>query len=102
MVFEILVGLNVINEERYAAYRAAMKPLLHEYGGDFGYDFRVSEVLRSETDTDINRVFTLHFPDEDAQKAFFSDSNYLAVKKEFFDSSVGAATRLAQYQRQPS
>ena len=42
---EMLVGLNVTDEARYAEYRRRITPLLESGGGSFGYDFRVSEVL---------------------------------------------------------
>ena len=45
MRVEMLVGLKVTNEEGYAEYRRAMKPLLFAAGGGFGCVFRVSEVL---------------------------------------------------------
>ena len=47
MAFERLVGLQVIDEAGYQAYRDAMTPLLHACGGSFGYDFRIAEVLKS-------------------------------------------------------
>ena len=43
MSYEMLVGLNVFDDEKYTEYRAAMKPILSIYGGEFGYDFKVSE-----------------------------------------------------------
>ena len=61
MPFEMLVGLNVIDDDRYQAYRQAMMPILEIHSGDFGYDFVVSEVLKSRTANPINRVFTIHF-----------------------------------------
>lgn len=100
MAFEMLVALNVIDEEAYQAYRRAMTPLLEAGGGSFGYDFRVSEVLRAETEGPINRVFTLRFPDETAMKAFFADADYLAIRQEHFVTSVGDATIIARYERE--
>ena len=99
MARELLVGLNVIDDERYRQYRLAMRPLLEGLGGGFGYDFRVSEVLISQTDNPINRVFTIHFPSREAQERFFGASAYLAIKAEFFEASVGATTILAEYDR---
>lgn len=48
MALEMLVGLNVIDDEAYQSYRDEMMPILKNYGGGFGYDFKVSEVLKSE------------------------------------------------------
>ena len=96
---EMLVGLEVLDEERYAAYRAGMKPLLHAAGGRFVCDFRVSEVLPAdvtgEVDPRINRVFVLSFPDEAAKDGFFADPAYAAVRAEHFEGAVGVAALLA-------
>lgn len=80
MVYEMLVGLHVTNHEMYQAYREKMTPVLVESGGGFGYDFRISEVLESQTDHEINRVFTIYFPDKEPMQQVFS--------AEFFESSV--------------
>ncbi|MBL4831479.1 MAG: DUF1330 domain-containing protein [Aliivibrio sp.] len=74
MSYEILVGLHVLDDLKYAEYRAAMTPILSDYSGHFGYDFKVSEVLISEGNTDINRVFTINFSNQSKMEAFFSDS----------------------------
>ena len=79
MAVETLVALNVVDDEAYQAYRDQMMPILHRYGGGFGYDFRVSEVLRSETDAPINHVFTIHFPDEATKDASFRTRNPIAT-----------------------
>ena len=62
MSYERIMGLNVIDDQEYQRYREAMLPILKKYGGSFGFDFRVSEVLLSKTNNDINRVFTIEFP----------------------------------------
>ncbi len=91
--FEMLVGLEVLDEGRYAKYREAMKPILHGMGGRFVCDFRVSEVLApdvtGEVDPRINRVFVLSFPDEGVKDAFFGDEAYAVVREEFFEGAVG-------------
>lgn len=99
MMYEMLVGLEVIDNEEYKAYRTAMKPILEVYGGSFGYDFKVSEVLQSETDEKINRVFTIRFPDKSAMNDFFSDPEYLAVKSKYFEPSVRSTTIIASYEK---
>ncbi len=100
--FVMLVGLEVRDDEAYARYRAAMKPILHRMGGAFTCDFRVSEVLAGdvtgEVDPRVNRVFALAFPDAGVRDAFFGDPEYLAVKREFFEASVGAVVVLGEYQ----
>lgn len=68
---EILVGLNVSNEELYAKYRKVIMSILKAYNGCFGYDSLVSEVLISEVDKSISRVFTIKFSDKENMDNFF-------------------------------
>ena len=100
MAYELLVGLHVTNDDMYQAYREKMTPALVECGGGFGYDFRIAEVLRSQTDHEINRVFTIYFPDKEAMQQFFSAESYKAIKVEFFESSVASTTVIAEYTRE--
>ena len=99
MALEILVGVNVIDEAGYQAYRDGMSPILKSFGGGFGYDFRVSEVLLSKTDAPINRVFTIYFPDEASRDSFFSDKAYLVIRQKHFEPSVTDTTIIATYQQ---
>ena len=99
MRYEMLVGLNVIDDATYEDYRRQMKPILSRYGGAFGYDFQVSKVLISEQDTPMNRVFTIYFRDEDAMNEFFSDLEYREVRETFYSKSVEESTIIAKYQR---
>ncbi len=97
MPLEMLVALNVVDEEAYQAYRDEMTPILHRYGGGFGYDLRVAEVLKSETAAPINRVFTIRFADEDSKESFFSNEQYLEVRQRHFEKSVTHTTIIATY-----
>lgn len=99
MPFEMLVGLDVIDDQQYGEYRRAMTPILESYGGGFGYDFKVSEVLMAQTDRPINRVFTIYFPDESEKERFFSDTAYAEVKAVHFNGAVGHTTIIASYER---
>ena len=99
MAVENLVGLYVRDEETYAKYREAMFPILQEYEGGFGYDFKVSETLKSETIEPINRVFTIHFSSQAQMDAFFADEKYLKVKEKFFTPSVTSTTRISTYEK---
>lgn len=99
---EVLVGLDVGDDKAYADYREAMKPILASFGGGFGYDFRVAEVLKSESQVEINRVFTIRFPDSATMDAFFSDAAYLQAKRAFFEPSVRGTQIIAQYIVEPS
>ncbi len=96
---ETLVGLHVTDEAGYQRYRAGMIPLLEACGGRFRYDFRVNEVLRSESAEPINRVFVIAFPSADAMRSFFRDPKYLAIRKQHFEPAVKAITRIAEYER---
>lgn len=99
MALENLVGLDVSDDASYQAYREAMTPILTRYGGGFRYDFRVGEVLKSESDARINRLFIIHFPDRGAKDGFFADPEYAAVRARFFAPAVKAVTILAEYER---
>lgn len=99
MSYELLVGLHVIDDLKYDDYRQAMKPILSDYQGHFGYDFKVSDVLISETDADINRVFTINFSSKDKMESFFSDPQYLLVKDKCFLNSVGSTTIISSYEK---
>ncbi|QBG37161.1 DUF1330 domain-containing protein [Litorilituus sediminis] len=98
-MFEMLVALDVADDNNYAKYRQAMKPILNQFGGAFGYDFTIEQVLLSQVDEAINRVFTINFPDRQAMEAFFADEEYLAVKSEFFSNSVNSTTIIASYEK---
>ncbi len=99
MAVEMLVGLNVLDDEAYKTYRDEMMPILHQYGGGFRYDFRISEVLKAATDAPINRVFTIYFSSQEAMDSFFSNEDYLAIKRRHFEKSVGDTTIIATYER---
>jgi uncharacterized protein (DUF1330 family) len=93
----LLVALEVVAPEGYRRYRASMTPILARFGGRFGYDFVVSEVLRSEVEAPINRVFTLVFPSREAKTAFFADPEYQQVREQHFIASVSHTTVIAEY-----
>lgn len=97
MSYQMLVGLFITDEKLYSEYRAAMKPILTSFGGNFGYDLRVAEMLKSETADPINRVFTISFVDRTSKDQFFSDPDYLKVKGKYFEPSVSHATLMADY-----
>lgn len=99
-MFEMLVGLEVSDNEVYAQYRAAMKPILTRYGGSFGYDFVVSDVLLSEVDVPINRVFTIRFPTQSTADEFFSNQDYQGVKSQYFVKSVSNMTIISSYHKE--
>ena len=96
---EMLVGLNVVDDEAYRSYRNELTPILNRYGGGFGYDFKVSEVLESKTEAPINRVFTIYFSNEQSMNSFFLNDDYLEIKQRHFEKSVTDTTIIATYER---
>ena len=98
MTYTRVMGIYVTNEEEYANYRKGMLPILQSYGGSFGYDFKVSEVMKSKEDAPINRVFTIEFPSQETMEKFFSDPNYLVVKKAHLDVSISSRIVIAMFE----
>jgi uncharacterized protein (DUF1330 family) len=98
MAIETLVGLQVVDDEGYQSYRDEMMPILESYGGGFGYDFKISEVLKSKTQAPINRIFTIFFPNQDSRNSFFSSAKYLKVRQRYFEKSVTHSTIIATYE----
>ena len=96
-LYEMLIGLNVIDDGKYQEYRENMKPILASIGGGFGYDFKISKVLITKTTNDINRVFTIHFPHVEIMEAFFSNPEYIKIKEKYFEGSVESTTIISTY-----
>ena len=99
MSFERIMGLDVTDDEEYQKYREGMMPILESFGGSFGFDFKVSEVLQSKTDASINRVFTIDFPSKEVMDNFFSDLSYLKVKNQYFKKSVRSAIVISMHEK---
>ncbi|WP_127714368.1 DUF1330 domain-containing protein [Halobacteriovorax sp. HLS] len=99
MSYEMIVGLDIKNDEKYSQYREAMTPLLEEYGGGFRYDFKVAETLKNEEGRVINRVFAIFFKSKESMNDFFSNTNYREIKKTYFEESVLATTIISEYNR---
>jgi len=99
MSFERIMGLEVINDDEYQKYRNNMVPILHSFGGSFGFDFKIDQVLQSKTDEAINRVFTIDFPSKEIMDKFFTDPSYLAVKDKYFKNSVKSVTTISMHDK---
>ena len=99
MKYERIMGIHVNNDEEYQRYREGMMPILNSFGGSFGFDFKVAEVLITKTDDEINRVFTIEFPSKEVMENFFSDPEYLAVKKRHFSNSVTSITTISMHEK---
>ncbi len=98
MSYEMLMGMQIADEDGYAAYRRAMRPVLERMGGTFRHDFH-AETIETEAETPINRVFVIAFPDRATAEAFFTDPDYLTAKETHFERSVAATAMLADYER---
>jgi len=98
MSYERIMGLEVIDHDMYQEYREAMMPILAAFGGAFTFDFKVSEVLKSKSDANINRLFTISFPSKQHMEDFFSNADYLAVKAKYFEKSVKSATIISLHE----
>jgi uncharacterized protein (DUF1330 family) len=99
MSYERIMGLEVVDFDMYQDYRDAMTPLLHAIGGDFGFDFIVSKVLKSKTEDNINRVFTLEFPSKEIMNQFFNSPDYITVKNKYFDHSVNSKVVISLHEK---
>jgi uncharacterized protein (DUF1330 family) len=99
MTYEMIVGVHVTDDSLYTKYREAMTPLLIQHGGGFRYDFKISDVLKSENDAPINRLFAIYFKDKEQKEKFFSNTAYLEIKSKLFVTSVDSTTRISEYAR---
>ncbi len=99
MSFERCVGLEIGDEALYQQYRDEMGQILFKYEGSFRYDFRVSEVLKSESPLPINRLFIIKFKDKATHDAFFSDPEYKKIREKYFKGSVLNSTMIGGYDR---
>ena len=52
-MIETLMALNVVDRERYAEYRAHMKPLLEAHRGSFGLDLWVGRSIALAHDSTV-------------------------------------------------
>jgi uncharacterized protein (DUF1330 family) len=92
-----LWALQISDAASYQRYREAMTPILHSYGGAFGYDFAIARVLASEANHPIDRVFTIAFPDAATADRFFADPAYLVARRSLFEPAVPALTKIASF-----
>ncbi len=99
MSFERIMGLHVVNDEEYQNYREAMEPILNSVGGAFGFDFKIAEVLRSKTENEINRVFTIEFPSKDEMENFFSRKDYIEIQNKYFAHAVKSKTIISMHEK---
>ena len=97
MCYERIMAIEVTYEEGYQQYRESMTPILQAFGGSFGFDFKVSKVLKYKSNKLINRVFTIDFPSKAVMDQFFADPEYLQVKDKYFNVSVKSVTTISMH-----
>ena len=95
-MFERIVGLLVVDDQKYAQYRAEIGPLLEAAGGRFRYDFEVSRTLKGDAEHAINRLFIMQFPDRTSKEQFFTNPQYLEIRARLFEKAVAGATIIAE------
>jgi uncharacterized protein (DUF1330 family) len=95
--YELTVGLNVADQEMYAAYRREMLPLLTTTGGFFRFDCEVAQVLKSEEANSINRLFVISFPSRQIATQFFSNPQYVEIRQRLFIHSVAATHIVSEH-----
>ncbi len=98
MAFKRVIAMQILDVERYSAYRDQMTPILAEYDGCFEYDFTISEVLKKCCDVEINRLFMITFPTRQHSVDFFTDPRYLEIRRNLFETSVGSVTQIAEFE----
>jgi len=99
MTYERIIGLDVVNDDEYQKYRDAMTPILESFGGRFGFDFKIATVLKSKSNDAINRVFTIDFPSRELMDRFFTDSDYLEVKRKYFAHAVKSSIIISLHEK---
>ncbi len=97
-MLHITMVMDVRDAALYAAYREAMTPILHSFGGAFSLDIWVQEVLRAPKLAHFNRLFTISFPSEVQLDAFFADERYVAIRERLFVPAVGDYEQVARYE----
>ena len=64
MCIVILAALIITDDKSYQSYRDGMMPILPRYSDGFGYDFKITETLRTETDAPhqqrVHHSFQIH------------------------------------------
>lgn len=89
MAYYLMIEAEVTDPERYAAYRAAVTPLIDRFGGRFLV--RGGEVEVFEGEYDGRRRVVIEFESQKAARAFWHSPEYADVKKLREGAGVGAA-----------
>jgi len=90
-------GVFIVDQDKYAEYRAGIAPLLEAVKGRFRYDFEVARTVKSEARHEINRLFVMEFPGHASKERFFSDPRYVEIQTRLLVESVKGTTVIAVY-----
>jgi len=88
--YQLLIGLNVLDNEKLPEFHASIKPLLEIYDGEYCYDFNAPKALVSNRHTTINYAFTLSFSSKENAEDFFADSSYQKARGRHVLKTFGA------------
>lgn len=78
--YQVLVGLNVLDDKRFDEFHSAIEPLLSRYQGQLGYEFTVPASLLARHSHKVNRVYTISFASKERMESYFADSEYLKTR----------------------
>ena len=78
--YQVLIGINVLNNESFVEFHSAIQPVLYRYEGEFSYDIDVPSTLLTGRVIKINHIYTLRFTSRVKMEEFFSDREYLLVR----------------------
>jgi uncharacterized protein (DUF1330 family) len=79
MAAYLIVKTDVTDPEQFEKYRAAVPPVIEQYGGRYLVRGGATEAL--EGDPDLARMVVLEFDSADAAKAFWNSAEYGEAKK---------------------
>lgn len=97
MRFFRLVGAEISDQQGYQEYRDRMVVLLQAIGGKFEYDFHTVSSQMSGNGQNYNRIFVLSFPSEEVMKSYFSNEEYVSIKRKYFDNAVADIASIASW-----
>lgn len=84
-----MIGVNVLDNDKFDEYCHAIQPLLAIYDGRFCYDFKIPNNCIASRHQHINRVFAVQFSSKDHMNAFFADREYLKTRGRHILKSIG-------------
>jgi len=87
--YQVLVGVNVLDEAKFSEYLTAVEPLLSTHNGMFCYDYSVHKERHAVVSGNINRVLKFEFADKCNMEKFFTDRCYLKTRGRHVLKAIG-------------